>query len=54
MHKVHKVAAIVDDNVRSNFKNAADMCLILLRSRVIPSENVKSCLNKGCGNVILS
>ena len=53
MHEVHKVTTIIDDDIRSNFKNSSDMLLILMSSGVIPSKHIQSCLNKSSCNIIL-
>ena len=54
MHEVHEVTAIVDDDVRSDLEDTADMSLIFLRSRVIPCENVQTCLDESSRNIVLS
>ena len=54
MHKIHEITTIVDDDMWTNLKNSSDMSLVLLWSCIIPSENVKSSLNKSCCNIVLS
>ena len=54
MHKIHKVASIINDDIRPHFKDTTDMCLILLCGGIVPRENIQSGLNQGCSNVILS
>ena len=53
VHQVHKVSAIVNDDVRSYLQHAADMCLIFLRSCIIPCKHIQTCLNEGCSYVVL-
>ena len=54
VHKVHKVATVIDDDVRADLQNATDMCLILLRSCVVPCIYIEACLHESCCYVVLS
>ena len=54
VHKVHKVTAVIDDDVRTDLENATDMRLILLRSCVVPRIYIEACLHESCCYIILS
>ena len=53
VHKVYKVTAIIDDDIRTNLEHSSDMSFIFLWCGIIPSEDIESCLNKGCCNIVL-
>ena len=53
MHKIDKVTAVIDDYVRSHFKNPSYMGLIFLRSGIIPGEHIKTGLYKSCRHIVL-
>ena len=49
----NQVASIVDDDVRADFKHAADVGLILLGSGSVPGEDIQTRVVEGCRNVVL-
>ena len=49
----NQIASIVDDDVRADFKHAADVGLILLGSGSVPGEDIQTRVVEGCRNVVL-
>ena len=53
MHQVNEVTSIVNDDVRSDFEDPADMCFVFLRGRVIPCKNVQACMDESGSDIVL-
>ena len=53
MDHIYKIAAVVNDDVRSGFQNMLNLCFIFFRRTVIPCVDLKSCLYQRCCHIIL-
>ena len=53
VHEIHKVTAVIDDDVRSDLENPSDMVLIFLRRCVIPRKYIEASLNQSSSDIIL-
>ena len=53
VHEVYKIAAVIDDDMRSHLQHSADMGFVFLRSGIIPCEYIETCMNEGRSYVIL-
>ena len=54
VHEIDKISAVIDDDVRTHLEDSSDMCLILLRSSIIPCEDIETGLNESRCHIVLS
>ena len=53
MHHMYQISAVIDDDVRSDFKYTSYMSVVFFFIAVIPCMNFDACLNKRCCHIIL-